>query len=222
MLHRRRDAPIALVVISAARSAARLEGFVVVVVLVVVVVVVLVVISAARSAARLEVCVVVEYNKNNNNRQPQQQQQQSPTRTTTTIAHPSTTRAGIECVRDATARAGQTIRTKQRGGVCVWRAGSADRRGPRRGATWPRRSISRAEITITDLQSRPRLSFVFPFIILHLTISAQVRRAHRALALELHPDKLPAEMGAKERDEASRRFIQVQAAYDRLSAQLKA
>ena len=53
-------------------------------------------------------------------------------------------------------------------------------------------------------------------------ISAQVRRAHRALALELHPDKLPAEMGAKERDEASRRFIQVQAAYDRLSAQLKA
>ena len=49
-----------------------------------------------------------------------------------------------------------------------------------------------------------------------------MKRAHRALALELHPDKLPAGMGAKERDEASRRFIEVQAAYDRLSAELKA
>ena len=49
-----------------------------------------------------------------------------------------------------------------------------------------------------------------------------MKRAHRALALELHPDKLAAEMGGAERDEASRRFVEVQAAYDRLSAQLKA
>ena len=49
-----------------------------------------------------------------------------------------------------------------------------------------------------------------------------MKRAHRALALELHPDKLPAEMGRAERDEKSRRFVEVQAAYDRLSAQLKA